>query len=93
LKDWNGDISIFGNKIIPVRHTIIIGPIKIGVNSNEGNRVEFYIDGELKDIDAAPPFSWLWDEFAVGRHTVRVVAYDKAGNIASDEQVIRIFNL
>ena len=68
--------------------------MKIEANANgEANKVEFYVDDELKQTDAAPPYSWLWDEFAVGRHTVRVVAHDKAGNIASDEQVIRIFNL
>lgn len=88
-----GYLYIFGNKIIPLRHTIIIGPIKIGVNGNQLNKVEFYIDEKLKYVAYEPPFTWTWNEFAIGRHEIKVVAFDFAGNTAIDEQKVWIFNI
>jgi len=87
-------LYIFAKKIIPLRGTLIIGPVEIEANANgEANKVEFYIDEELKYTDDEAPYSWLWDEVAMGRHEIKVVAYDFAGNTAMDEQKVWIFNI
>lgn len=46
-------------------------------------RVEFYIDGELKLTDTSRPYRYLWDTSGYGDgrvHTIYVKAYDFAGN-------------
>jgi len=47
-------------------------------------KIEFYMDGDLKEIVRQPPYLW---QFAVpeelGSHTIRAVAYDHAKNSAS----------
>ena len=92
-KPKQGYLYIFGNKIVPLRYIIIIGSIKIGVNGNGVNKVEFYIDEKLKYVAYEPSFMWLWNEFALGWHEIKVIAYDYAGNTAIDEQKVWIFNI
>jgi len=41
----------------------------------------------------SPPYSWLWDEFAIGWHVIKVIAYDIEGKVVGDEQDVWIFNL
>ena len=54
--------------------------------------VDFYIDGELKYIDNESPYSWQWNEFAVGRHEIKVVAYGE-GQIEKDKIRAMVFSL
>jgi hypothetical protein len=79
--------TLFGN-------TIIIGGITVGVNAyckngidrvdkNGIDRVEFYIDGILKNTDMDSPYEWGWNERAIGKHEIKVMAYDAKGNSAS----------
>ena len=68
---------------------IIIGKIDIEVNAFDNlsgiNRVEFYIDDELKDVDDTKPYSWTWDEkVTFFPYEIKVIAYDNAGNQNSD---------
>ncbi|MBN2096095.1 penicillin-binding protein [Candidatus Peregrinibacteria bacterium] len=47
-------------------------------------KIEFYMDGDLKEIVRQPPYLWQFtvpDE--LGPHTIRAVAYDHAKNSAS----------
>jgi hypothetical protein len=44
-------------------------------------RVEFYIDDQFLVNVTAAPYEWFWT--GVGRHTVKAIAYDCAGNNAS----------
>ena len=70
--------------------TRIIGPITIEVNaSDEGSgvdKVEFYINNVLKYTDTSAPYNWTWDKKYLFLHllTVKVIAYDKAGNTNND---------
>jgi len=71
----------------PLGVPVIIGKIDINVtaldNDSGMDRVEFYIDQQLKGNDTTAPYSWLWSERAFFLYKVEVVAYDKAGNNAS----------
>jgi len=68
--------------------TLIIGRIYVIANASDNvgiESVEFYVDGELRDIDYEPPYIWLWDEqtmFLI--YELKVVARDFAGNEATD---------
>lgn len=87
-KPKNG-FYISDRKIIPLPCTLIIGDITIQANVSDEESgvagVEFYIDGILKFNDSSEPYEWLWDETAFFRYIIKVVAYDNAGNKASDE--------
>jgi len=84
------DIIIFQ---IPLRliliNTLIVGKIEIEVNALDNlsriSKVEFYIDDELKNEDKTEPYSWTWDEVVTFfPYTIKVIAYDNAGNQNSD---------
>jgi hypothetical protein len=53
--------------------------------------VEFYVDDNLKGKVKEEPFEWLWDETIFGRHVIKAIAYDYAGNMAAVEQDLLIF--
>jgi len=85
-----GDAIYFNNKkIMDFSTPIIIGPIDVTVNVSDNiygiERVEFYIDDELRYSDEEKPYSWKWDEKVFFKHTIKVVAYNEIGNYAIDE--------
>lgn len=61
--------------------------------SKDVERVEFYVDGELKNICYTPPYSWLWDETVFGKHKVMVVAYNNSRCKGRDEVDVIMFNI
>lgn len=76
--------------------TIIIGPItiKADVNDDRGiEKVEFYINGELKHTDTKEPYKWTWmfkpiKPLLRKKYTIEVVAYDLVGNHESDRLTV-----
>ena len=86
-------LYIFDKEILPTisGNTIILGKITIKADAFDENgieKVEFYINDVLKSNDDVEPYLWLWNEYAVGNHEIKVVAYDNASNIASDDITI-----
>jgi len=88
------DILVFG---IPLRilffNVLIIGKITIEVDAIDSisgiNRVEIYIDNELRGTVYNAPYRWVWDDIAVFfPYTISVVAYDNAGNENSDTRKV-----
>ena len=84
-------LYIGNKKVIPFLTTIIVGSINIEVQASDYesgiDRVEFYIDNELKKTDNLAPYSWMWKEHTPFRfrHTIKAVAYDMEGNSAVKE--------
>ena len=79
-------------RITPFIKARIIGAIDIEAYvyeswywQGEAENVEFYIDDVLKANVTSEPYTWTWTEKTIGRHTIKVVAYDDEGNSASDE--------
>jgi hypothetical protein len=97
IQPREGYLYIFDREIIPIPLTIVIGPITIEVEAHDEesgmDRAEFYIDDELRYTDYEEPYEWLWDETVFERHTIKVIAYDNAGNSGSDEIDVIIFNI
>ena len=96
-KPEEGYLYIGNRKISPTvsDNTIIVRKITVEVNaysSEEIEKVEFYVDYESKAVDYDEPYSWLWNEFATGRHEIKVVAYDNRGNKAENKINVIIFN-
>jgi len=85
-------LYLFDREIMPVLgRTIIIGKIEIEIDAHEwlGN-ISFYIDNGLKEIITRPPYIWLWDEKAIGKHVIKIRAY---GKVPNDKLQIVIFNI
>ena len=79
----NGHITIW----FPI--SIVIGTIDIVVDVTDDrsgvNKVEIYIDDELKTTDTEDPYGWRWDEKTSSRHILKIVAFDNVGNSATDK--------
>ena len=75
--------------IISTVSSIVVGGIDIVVTATDLggiDRVEFYVDGELKANISSEPYVWIWDESLLfGRRTIKVIAYDTIGSSASDD--------
>lgn len=60
--------------------------ITAGASDDVGvSRVEFWVDGALKGSDTTAPYSYAWNTSATanGSRTLRVKAYDAAGNVGT----------
>jgi len=88
-----GKIYFMDREIMTIggNRTIIVGAITVKAYTN-GDRVEFYIDGVLKNTDTEKPYQWTWDETAFGVHEIKAIAYGNEGN-ATDKRDVFIFNL
>ncbi len=92
-KPRGGTLYFMDREIIPIASdkAIVIGRITVQVETN-GDKVEFYVNDELKFIDNDESYEWIWNETAIGKYTIKVVAYDFT-HIANDKQNIWIFNV
>jgi 5-hydroxyisourate hydrolase-like protein (transthyretin family) len=88
-------IYVNNNRLIPFFTCFVIGDIVIEADINDFywfdvDKVEFYIDDELKALDSSPPYTWMWTERTLikHKHTLKVVVYDSTGNSACDEVVV-----
>jgi len=59
------------------------------------DRVECYIDDQLKYTETFPLCAWEWDTtiYPDGEHTIKVVAYDIVGNSKLEEIAVTIRNV
>jgi hypothetical protein len=69
----------------PRHDTLVRGSVVVEALATDDvgmDRVEFYVDDILFDVDAAPPYRMLWDttQEGDGEYELGVVAYDLAGN-------------
>jgi parallel beta-helix repeat protein len=85
-------IYINNTKIISFFIPIIFGNIEIYpfVNDDETNisSIRIYIDNKLTEVFTYLPESIIWDKVAFGKKTIRLVAFDNAGNEASKEIIV-----
>ena len=90
-------LYVFNKKIIPLPSPLIIGKIDIEAYASDYKsgieRVEFYIDDELRYTDNDSPYSWTWDEFAFGAHEIAVSTYNNDGDYANSKMEVMILNI
>jgi len=90
VKPKERHLYILDTETVPLLFkTRIIGGITVAVYASDEisgiSKVEFYVDDVLAKTDYEMPFSWKWDSASPFTHKIKVVAYDDAGNSASDE--------
>jgi len=88
---------IFRSNFLFISKPLIFGDIEIKVDASDSmsgvNRVEFFIDNEIKNSDFIIPYEWMWSEKKLSvMHDINVVVYDVAGNNINEQiSVIKIF--
>ena len=80
-KEFFSPLGIVFTRMRPPR---IIGYASVKINATNAEKVEFYVDDELRYIDEEPPFSWHIKNVAMGFHTIEVFAYNEKGKISKD---------
>jgi len=64
--------------------------LRVQANDNLGvDRVEYFIDFKQIGAASASPFSWTWATSA-GKHSLKVIVYDRAGNSAEETLVFTV---
>ena len=94
-----GNVYIFNIPIAPLPGqgrfcSIIVGMVNVEANVGESvDKVEFYVDNELKDTDTEAPYEWTWNEKMMFPpiHTLKVVGYEGDVEVGSEE--IRVLYL
>jgi hypothetical protein len=76
-------------------NTIIFGNITFEANAFSKNgidRIEFYVNDELKYVDNELPFEWNWKDQSFGRYNIKIKAIDNTGEIVENSmRVWRFF--
>jgi hypothetical protein len=85
------NINVLGFIVLKLKcfTTVAIGKIKVVANATDNQsgiqRVEFYLDDQLKGTDTSAPYTWTWtDRGLFFPYTLKVVAYDYYGNQNAD---------
>ncbi len=81
----------------PANGATVSGTTTVSASASDNvgvDRVEFKVDGALKFTDYTSPFSFNWDTTTSsdGSHTVSAIAYDAAGNSATDSVTVTVSN-
>ncbi|MEM2935234.1 MAG: DUF4430 domain-containing protein [Candidatus Thermoplasmatota archaeon] len=92
IKKPGGGLYIFDRQIISFPgFAIVLGKITVEVYAHdlhcEIEKVEFYLNSNLMYINEKQPYEWLF-EGGRGKYNLKAIAYDMAGNIASDEIIL-----
>ena len=88
-------------RLFPSLRTLIFGYITIKANGGDDigiKQVEFYIDGELKNIStlvhSCGSYMWVWNvrTWLQSRHIIKVIAVDADGLTAEDTCEVALHN-
>lgn len=69
--------------------------VSLDADENDLDKVEIYVDGTLVTTLTGSPFQYTWDSNTVqdGTHTIKVIAYDKAGNKTEQQVSVAVSNV
>ena len=89
-----GYVYVFNIQIAPLPgqgrfSSIVIGAVnvEVDVGNTSVDKVEFYVDNELKENDTEAPYEWKWDERMIVPpiHSLKVIGYYEYVEVGSDE--------
>ncbi len=85
-------LYIKNQRAMPWTNPRIIGSIDIAAyipggwdEPGDAEKVEFYIDDVLQATLTEQPYNWTWSQRTIGKHVIKVIAYDVNGDTASKE--------
>ena len=88
-----GEILLWGVPIYSfLEHgtSLVLGDLTVeAVGLEPLQKLEFYLDNKLVYTDDKEPYSWSWDSFSLGKHTVKALAYNMEGvQVGFDEAIV-----
>ena len=87
------DVPATPTIVTPANGAVVVPPATVGVLANFTATgcsiagVEFYEDKRLLATVTTPPYSFVWSGASVGTHTIRAIATDGNGRIATSDPV------
>ncbi|MBC7080959.1 MAG: PKD domain-containing protein [Thermoplasmatales archaeon] len=89
-------LYVFGRKIFDTETVFVIGNITIAVECYDLNGIkiiEFYYDDIYRGNSNSSISFWEINEFSIGKHKIKLIAYDLAGNKCTKIEEVYIINL
>ncbi len=83
-------------KILSFIFPIIFNEVTIEADASDDKsveKVEFYVNGELRETDNESPYSYSWKDTLKRFYTIEVIAYDNVGNTGSDTLSVFLFGV
>lgn len=77
----------------PISDSTVLGTAIIQASATDNKqvaKVEFYVDGVIKNADTKEPFEYSWDTKFYkhnSAHTILALAYDSAGNVGTSASI------
>jgi WD40 repeat protein len=98
VASFDGKVYLFGLpditppqvKILPPNETVS-GVVEVSAEVDEAANVSVLIDGV--EVSEILPYRWNTSMSANGKHTIKVIAMDAAGNLGEDEISLTVSNL
>jgi len=91
-------LYLMNQRVMPWSTPRIIGSLNISAyipggwdDPGDAEKVEFYIDGVLQATLTEQPYNWTWSKRTIGKHAIKVIAYDFNGDTASKEIEVNKF--
>ena len=85
-------------RVMPWKTPRIIGSLDVAAyipggwgEPGDAEKVEFYVDGVLQATLTEQPYNWTWSQRSIGKHILKVIAYDFNGDSASKEIEVNKF--
>ncbi|MBS3777756.1 MAG: DUF362 domain-containing protein [Candidatus Thermoplasmatota archaeon] len=97
LFDESSSVKIWYKDYYKFPFTIAIGPLTVNASFNGEfsdtiDAVDFYVDNQHVYSDESFPFSWKWDSFSAGFHTLKVEAFaDGTIRSSASQEVFKLF--
>jgi hypothetical protein len=97
LFDESSSVKIWYKDYYKFPFTIAVGSLTVNASVNGDfadtiDVVDFYVDGQLVFSDDSFPFSWKWDSFSAGFHTLKVDAFADGSLLSSaSQEVFKLF--
>ena len=97
----NSHVYIFNIQIAPLPgqgrfNSIVVGMVNVEVDigNNSVDKLEFYVDNELKANDTEAPYEWMWDERMTvpPMKTLKVIGYFDDVEVGNDERSVLYIN-
>ncbi len=81
----------------PAANATVSGTVNIAASASDNTgvtKVEFYVNGSLKNTDTTSPYTYAWNSTSVadGNYSITTKAFDAAGNSAESAAMVAVKN-
>ncbi len=88
-KPLEGRVYLFNEEkfsFLP-KSALVLGSIEVEAEG-DAEYIDIYLDDELVASEGGSKITWEWNDFSIGRHVIKAVAHNIAGETSSDEVIV-----